>query len=1108
MTLRTKTLAAIGATLIGLLLLLDVTTQRILLRSFGELEDRSIRQDVQRAVDALQNEVAGLYGKVGDWSNWDDTYAFIENAQPAYLESNLTNTAFVDLRVNLMVFVHASGRIVHAKAVDLKDEAETSLPAVFRGDLPPDHLLLQPARTTDGLKGILLLPEGVLLVAARPIMTSEGEGPARGTIIMGRYLDQDKITRLSDLTHLSLAVGRLDNPDLSADFQTASAALADLDPVLVRPTGPHHIQGYTRLPDLYGNRDLVLRVETPRDIYQHGRLSANTLIAAVVVVGLVFGLLTLLLVERMVLARVARLSAGVHSIGTSGDFSARLAVKGRDELARLSATVNELLAAVERSRQALCENQRSIATLMSNLPGMAYRCRDDRDWTMEFVSEGCRYLTGFEPEELIPPGKVTYGQLIHPEDRGLVWNEVQAALADRRPFRLVYRIKTATGEEKRVWEQGRGILSETGELLGLEGFIADITDTTRLEAAVRAANEYNRSLIEASLDPLVIIDPAGTITDVNAATQLLIGRTRDELIGTAFAEYVTEAVRARAASQEALRCGAVRDYALEVRHRSGRTTPVLCNASVYRDHTGNAAGVCAALRDITERLQVEVELKRAHEVAAAANSAKSEFLANMSHEIRTPMTAILGYVDLIAEGCEKRCAFGADTLVRHADTVARNAKYLLQLINDILDLSKIEAGKLQMELVRCSLPELLADIESLMRVRATTKGLALTVACHGPIPETVLTDPTRLRQILINLLGNAIKFTEQGSVHLTARLLAGHALQFEVRDTGIGMTPKHITRLFRPFSQGDSSIHRRFGGTGLGLSIGRRLAELLGGGITVESQPGAGSTFRVTVATGPLDGVNFVEYGALSRAARVSKPRDGQRLSGRILLAEDGPDNQRLISIFLRQAGAEVTAVDNGPLAVEAALRALESGRPFDVILMDVQMPVLDGCEATRLLRQKGYPGPIVALTARAMSSDREKCLEAGCNDFATKPIERAKLLAVVAAHLPEPAPAASPSPPPDEPAAAQPAFAFVNELPAQIAALQRCLAENDLATLAALARELQDAADTHHLGPLTECARRLVEAADITGDLKGVEALVKDLAALCQKIRVSGPSA
>lgn len=379
------------------------------------------------------------------------------------------------------------------------------------------------------------------------------------------------------------------------------------------------------------------------------------------------------------------------------------------------------------------------------------------------------------------------------------------------------------------------------------------------------------------------------------------------------------------------------------------------------------------------------ELKLAKERAETASKAKSEFLANMSHEIRTPMTAILGYVDVLSEMGEE---FDAEMAADAISTIRRNGEHLLSIINDILDLSKIEAGQLKLEKIECSPQQLVTDVAELMRARIEAKGLALVIETTQELPTQFSTDPTRLRQVLLNLVGNAAKFTQQGSVTIRLSQLDENRLRFEVADTGIGMTAEQTARLFVPFQQADNSMTRRFGGTGLGLAICRRLMHKMGGSISLESVPGVGSTFRVDLPLMPTAAAyETLNQSSIERPAPASaRPSEGALHGVRVLLVDDGLDNQKLIGLILRKVGATVSVCSNGEEAVDFAT---DHSNEIDVILMDMQMPVMDGITATRTLIAQGCTLPIVALTANAYAEDRMQAREAGCCDFLTKPIDR-----------------------------------------------------------------------------------------------------------------------
>ena len=395
-------------------------------------------------------------------------------------------------------------------------------------------------------------------------------------------------------------------------------------------------------------------------------------------------------------------------------------------------------------------------------------------------------------------------------------------------------------------------------------------------------------------------------------------------------------------------------------------------------HSGDELGQLATALNRMAKNLLDISIEKTQ--AEQTNQTKSLFLANMSHEIRTPLGAILGFVDLL-----KDPDLSVPDRKRYLDIVSRAGNALVILINDILDLSKVEAGKIEISKEVFSLPNLLKDLETLLKIRSEDKGIALNFERANNVPEFIFSDPVRIRQILLNIVGNAIKFTDKGSVNIKYES-NNNLLIFYISDTGAGISPEEVSKLFRPFTQGDQSVKQTLGGTGLGLALAKSLAQLLGGDVVLASStPGRGTVFQVSVPLQIPENLNET----ISSLENVKPDLDKTAITGKnILIVEDSPDNQLLLSHILLKSGAQVKIAQNGQIGVDMALR-----EDFDIIIMDMQMPVLDGYSAMSLLRSKDYRKPIIGLTAHAMKEDLKKCLASGADEVLTKPIDKMRLI-------------------------------------------------------------------------------------------------------------------
>ncbi len=628
-----------------------------------------------------------------------------------------------------------------------------------------------------------------------------------------------------------------------------------------------------------------------------------------------------------------------------------------------------------------------------------------QDGIFKFVNPKGEELYGRSQEEL---ASKPLDHFIHAEDREMVRDRHERRLKGEKlpttyPFRIITKAGETTWVELNVtpfsWDNRPATLC----------FMANINDKKQAENALKESEDKYRSIIESVEEGYYEIDFQGNFVFLNESLERIFSRPESELIGRFIGDFTDKANRKIGidAFTEVYETGnSLKGFEWEIFHKDGGKKYVSASVSLMTDSKGNKKGLRGIIRDVTQRKKDEeklevyteklrttnIELDEAIQVAENATKAKSEFLANMSHELRTPLNAIIGFSEQMTEP-----DFDLEKLGEYTKIIENSGKHQLRVVNEILDISKIEAGKLELEKIPFNLDALLKDVQSTGRTILKSRNksdVVFNVNCQNSISDFIMGDPTKFRQVLLNFLGNATRFTKKGSINIDVRLRDEKTLECYVEDTGIGIPKDRLGTIFEPFQQVDASTTRKYGGTGLGLDLNKKLIKLWGGEIWVDSIQGKGSKFTFTMP-----------YISAAKPKGEKKSGESYKIDPKkdykVLIVEDNPVNLKLAMMYLKSSGLKnIINASNGVEAVSA----FKEHKP-DLVLMDVHMPVLDGLSATKEIREyeknSGITkASIIALTASAMAGDREKCLNAGCNDYATKPIIKVELEKKIARNL------------------------------------------------------------------------------------------------------------
>jgi PAS domain S-box-containing protein len=995
--IREKTTLLVGVVLVALIVSVYFGSRNIIESRFSILEQREARKNVDRVMLALEASGATLDATVKDWAYWDSAYQFMEDGNEEFIAENLSPNAFATLRVRALVLLGVDQRLKWGNALAPGESPEF----IPQEDFLRLYGAIMSQRKTHGdgemPAGLVMTGAGPMIVSSSPILTSEEGGPSRGTIVMGRVLDESETERLAATMKIDLELLRIDRLDDGSPLAAMVRNLAGGEGHEIRALDEHSLQAYGLVRDLGGDPALLVRVNLTREIYQQARGTTALVGYLLSGTGALFLLSVLWLLRKLVVNKLELLSGNINRIARNQDFTTPIPWVGSDELSWVARDVNRLLEAVNQSRQQLVASGDHLSATLRSISDGVITC--DPAGRVASLNREAETLTGWTSVDAEGRPLDEVFHILDNKTLEVAGNPVKRVLEDGVNSEAATRVTLVSkdGAKRQISDSCAPIRGAAGGVTGAVLVFRDVSEDYRRREELRELEEFQRTLLLNLPVGVVIMEPKGQVIEVvNEHAARLFGGPIESMIG--------KRCRGLLCPGEDSACPVcdlgqnLEQSEQEMICADGSRRPILKTVKFVQ--LGGKPKLLECFVDISHRKRAERELldlnqhlqeasSRANEMAAqaeSANRAKSEFLANMSHEIRTPMNGVIGMTGLLLDTSlseEQR---------RYAEIVRSSGESLLGVLNDILDFSKIEAGKLGLEDINFELHALIDDLASSMALEAHKKGLELLCHVGAEVPTLLSGDPGRLRQILTNLTGNAVKFTQSGEVSIgVSEAGAAHEehhddtclLRFSVRDSGPGIPADKIEMLFSTFFQVDASTTREHGGTGLGLAISKQLVELMGGEIGVESELGKGSEFWFTA-----------RFGSPKEAVQTALQPPVSLSNVRVLVIDDNSTNREILCTRLKLWGMRPDDAGDGPSGLKAMSQAVSEKDPYRVAIVDMQMPGMDGDAVGRAARSEPALGGtrLIMLTSIGEHNDAGRMRDSGFDACAIKPVRHEHL--------------------------------------------------------------------------------------------------------------------